>query len=224
MTSNMIETNALLAGTPEFATATPVFDQVVPAGAPFHHVVRSGQYVRILDLEGNQAADTLFYGVDDPVERFSGPDTIREQGNLFLSTGTKLISNEGNVMLTIVRDLTGRHDTVGGACSAESNTVRYGHHVIYQHACRDNFLNIMTALNLSKRDIVSNINFFMHVPIEPDGRLAIVDGVSAPGKYVDLRAEMDVIIAISNCPQVNNPCNAFNPTPIQVSIWDPPAA
>lgn len=220
----MTTMNELLDGTAEFSDATPVFDYVIPKNAPFHRVLHKGQYVRILDLEGNQAVDTLFYRADDPVERFSGPDTIREQGNLFLSTGTRLLSNEGNLMLTIVRDLTGRHDTVGGACSAESNTVRYGHQVFYQHACRDNFLDIMTELNLSKRDIVSNINFFMHVPIEPNGKLAIVDGVSAPGKYIDLRAEMDVIIAISNCPQVNNPCNAFNPTPIRVTVWDPPAA
>ncbi len=220
----MANENQLLSGIAEFAHQTPVFDYVVPKNAPFHRVLRKGQFVRILDLEGNQAVDTLFYNAADPVERFSGPDTIREQGKLFLTTGTKLLSNEGNVMLTIVRDLTGRHDTVGGACSAESNTVRYGHHVYYQHACRDNFLMIMTELNLGKRDIVSNINFFMHVPIEPNGRLAIVDGVSAPGKYVDLQAEMDVLLAISNCPQMNNPCNAFNPTPIQVTIWDPPAA
>ena len=220
----MTTTDNLLDGVPEFTAGTPVFDFTIPKNAPFHRIVRKGQFIRILDLEGNQAVDTLFYNAHDPAERFSGPDTIREQGNLFLTTGTRLLSNEGNVMATIVRDLTGRHDTVGGACSAESNTVRYGHHVYYQHACRDNFLTIMTDLNLSKRDIVSNINFFMHVPIEPDGRLAIVDGVSAPGKYIDLRAEMDVILAISNCPQVNNPCNAFNPTPIQVIIWDGHAA
>lgn len=207
---------------PELAPESASFDQVVPARQPFHHEVKRGQYLRILDLGGNQAVDTIFYSAVDPAERYSAQDTVREQGNIFLSTGTVLYSNEGNPLMTIVADNCGRHDTLGGACSAESNSVRYGHHTKYQHACRDNFLTIMTARNLSKRDIVSNINFFMNVPVNEDGRLAIVDGISAPGYSVDLRAEMDVIVAISNCPQVNNPCNAFNPTPIRILVWEAP--
>ncbi|HEY5956013.1 MAG TPA: urea amidolyase associated protein UAAP2, partial [Polyangiaceae bacterium] len=173
------------------------------------------------DLEGNQAVDTLFYATRDPSERYSATDTIREQGNIYLSAGTKLLSTEGNVMLTIVADTCGRHDTLGGACAAESNQVRYALDKKHMHNCRDNFLlEIQQHLpRLSKRDLTANINFFMNVPVTPQGRLTFEDGISAPGRYVEMRAEMDITILISNCPQLNNPCNAYNPTPVRFISW-----
>jgi len=195
-----------------------VYRHVIPAGDGWMHLIKQGQTLRILDLEGNQAADTLFFNADDLSERYSAQDTIATQRNIFLTTGTKLISNEGNVMMTVTADTCGRHDTVGGACSCESNTLRYGHHTKHQHACVENFLHELGRRGLGKRDMVSNINWFMNVPVEPDGALGIVDGISAPGKYLDLRAEMDTLVVISNCPQVNNPCNGFNPTPVRVII------
>jgi len=123
-------------------------------------------------------------------------------------------------MLSVAADTVGDHDTSAGACSCESNTVRFGHHTRYMHACRENFVLEVTRHGMTKRDIVPNINFFMNVPILEDGELAIVDGGSKPGDYVELTAEMDVLCVISNCPQVNNPCNGFNPTPIRVLIWN----
>ena len=198
------------------------YREVVPAGNYFMKVVKAGETVRILDLEGNQAADTLFYNAADPSERYSAMDTIREQGNVYLSAGTKLLSNEGNIMLEIVADTCGRHDTLGGACATESNTVRYALEKKCMHACRDSWM-LAVAENeqfaMSKRDITHNINFFMNVPVTADGGLTFEDGISAPGKYVELRAAMDVIVLISNCPQLNNPCNGYNPTPIEVLIW-----
>lgn len=198
------------------------YRKVVPAGEYWIHVVRKGETLRILDLEGNQAADTLFYNADDTTERYSACDTIREQGNIYLSTGTVLRSDLCRAMLIITADTVGRHDTLGGACSAESNTVRYSLDKKSMHACRDSFL-LAVAENdhygLSKRDITHNINFFMNVPVTPDGGLQFADGLSAPGKYVEMVAEMNVIALISNCPQLNNPCNAYNPTPIEVLIW-----
>lgn len=195
----------------------------VPAGDYYMEVVKQGQTLRILDLEGNQAADTLFYNANDPAERYSAIDTIREQGNVFLTAGTKILSDQGNVMLEIVADTCGRHDTLGGACATESNTVRYAIEKKCMHACRDSWL-LAVAENeqygMSKRDITHNINFFMNVPITPEGGLTFEDGISAPGKYVELKAEMDVIVLISNCPQLNNPCNAYNPTPVEVIVWD----
>jgi urea carboxylase-associated protein 1 len=198
------------------------YRQVVPAGAYWLHVVAKGETLRILDLEGNQAADTLFYNADDPAERYSACDTIREQGNLYLSTGSVLRSDLCRPMLTITADTVGRHDTIGGACATESNSVRYALEKKTMHACRDSFL-LAVAENpqygLGKRDIGHNINFFMNVPVTADGGLTFADGVSAPGKYVEMVAEMNVIALISNCPQLNNPCNAYNPTPIEVLIW-----
>ena len=197
-------------------------DQVIPARAPWSGVVRKGQYLRIVDLEGQQAVDTLFYRADNYRERYSAQDTLAAQRSAYIATDTRILSNEGNVMLTVVANTCGDHDTSAGACSCEANTVRFGHHTRYMHACRENLLIELAKHGMTKRDIVSNINFFMNVPILPDGELAIVDGVSKPGDYVELRAEMDVLCVISNCPQVNNPCNGFNPTPVRVLIWDAP--
>ncbi|TQV74243.1 urea carboxylase-associated family protein [Exilibacterium tricleocarpae] len=199
-----------------------IFSQVVPAGDYLLQTVDSGQTCRILDLEGNQAADTLFYCRHDISERYSAMDTIREQGNVYLTAGSVLRSNLGNPMLTISADTCGRHDTLGGACATESNTVRYALDKRCMHACRDSWLLALAAhqeLGLSKRDITHNINFFMNVPITPAGGLMFADGISAPGKYVELTATMDVIVLISNCPQLNNPCNGHNPTPIEFLLW-----
>ncbi|WP_298220312.1 urea amidolyase associated protein UAAP2 [Halothiobacillus sp.] len=205
--------------TPEAAT----FRQVVEAGDYFIKIVQSGQTVRILDLEGNQAADTLFYRADNPTERYSAIDTIREQGNVYLTAGTMLLSTEGNPMLEIVADTCGRHDTLGGACATESNTVRYGLETKCMHACRDSWMLAVAEheeYGLGKRDITHNINFFMNVPVTPQGGLTFEDGISDAGKYVELTEKMDVIVLISNCPQLNNPCNAYNPTPIEILIWN----
>jgi urea carboxylase-associated protein 1 len=199
---------------------------IVEAGDPFVFEVLAGQTIRIVDLEGNQAVDTLFYNAHDYADRYSAQDTIREQANLYLTTGTSLLSTNGNVMLIIVADTCGRHDTLGGACAAESNKVRYDLTKGHMHACRNSFLKGLQLWNhgrvreLDKRDITSNINFFMNVPVTPDGTLTFEDGVSDAGKYVELRAEMDVLMVVSNCPQLNNPCNGYNPTPIEILIWD----
>jgi urea carboxylase-associated protein 1 len=210
----------------QFNPHLAVVDEICAAGDPWVKVVKKDQVFRIVDLEGNQAVDTLFYSASDAMERYSATDTVRRQNKLYLTTGSKLYSNFGNTMLTIVADTCGRHDTVGGACAAESNTVRYALDKYPMHSCRDSFLHalahdpICEGLGMSKRDIPSNINFFMNVPVSEDGGLDFADGVSAPGKYVEMKAEMDVVVLISNCPQLNNPCNAYNPTPIQLLVWD----
>ncbi|WP_409560084.1 urea amidolyase associated protein UAAP2 [Hyphomicrobium sp. MC8b] len=205
-----------------FRDADAIYRRVVPAGDYWMHVVRAGETFRILDLEGNQAADTLFFNADNPGERYSASDTIREQGNIYLTAGTVLLSDLCRPMLTITADTVGRHDTLGGACATESNTVRYALEKKSMHACRDSYMLAIAEneqYGLSKRDIGHNINFFMNVPVTPDGGLTFEDGLSAPGKYVEMTAHMNVIVLISNCPQLNNPCNAYNPTPIEVLVW-----
>lgn len=197
---------------------TIVHDEIVPARAPWLHHIKAGQTLRIVDLEGNQAVDFLLYSAADDAERYSAQDTVAAQGNLFLRQGAVLRSNEGRAMATITGTSVDYHDTIGGACSCESNTLRYGHHTKAQHACVENFLEANLTEGRGKRDMVSNINFFMNVPVEPDGSLGIVDGISAPGLTVDLRAEMDIIVVVSNCPQINNPCNAFNPTSVRMIV------
>ena len=193
----------------------------VGAGEPFILDIKAGQTLRLHDLEGNQAVDTLFYSATNPQERYDVQRTLRKQNSVYLTTGSVLHSNLGKPMLTITADTCGRHDTLGGACSQESNTVRYALNTRYMHSCRDNFLRAcLHDGRLNKADISANINFFMNVPVTPEGGLTFEDGISGAGKYVELIAHMDIIVLISNCPQLNNPCNGYNPTSAEVLIWD----
>ena len=195
-------------------------DEVLAARAPWSSVVPAGCTLRITDLGGNQAVDCLLYDAHDPVHRYSAAETIAAQRSTFLVTGSTLLSDEGVPMMVVTGTTCAFHDTIGGACSKESNTLRYGHHTATQHACVDNFLSAGAPHGLGKRDLVPNINWFMNVPVGADGTLGIVDGISAPGLHVDLRAEIDVLVLISNCPQVNNPCNGFDPTPVRLQVFD----
>ncbi len=196
-------------------------DEVVPAGEYWMQVVKKGETVRITDLEGNQAVDTIFINAENNEERYSANTTMRMQRNVYIGLGTEIRSNENRVMLRVSADNCGWHDTLGSACSCESNTARYGHDKRYMHSCRDVFLKgiLDWGRGFDKRDQVCNINFFMNVPVDPEGGSDFADGVSAAGKYVEMVAEMDVIVCISNCPQLNNPCNAYNPTPVRLSVW-----
>ncbi|ORM70808.1 urea amidolyase associated protein UAAP2 [Pantoea rwandensis] len=198
------------------------FQQQVNAGDYWLQRIETGQTLRITDLEGNQAADTLFFNADDTAERYSMSDTLRGQKNVFLTAGSVLRSNLDRPMLTLTADTCGRHDTLGGACSCESNTVRYDLEKRHMHSCRDSWMLAVAAnpaFGLTRRDITHNINFFMNVPVTHEGGLTFADGISAPGKYVEMVAEMNILVLISNCPQLNNPCNGYNPTPILVSVW-----
>ena len=200
--------------------------RTIGAGEYWLETIRTGESLRIVDVEGNQSADTLFFSAADRAERYSATDTMRENGNVYLGLGSRLYSTEGRIMLEITADLVGRHDTLGGACSSESNTVRYGHETRTMHACRDSYMLAIAEhdeLGITKRDITHNVNFFMNVPVTEDGRLTFAQGLSAPGKYVEIQARMDLIVLISNCPQLNNPCNGFNPTPIDVHVWGGPS-
>jgi urea carboxylase-associated protein 1 len=202
-----------------------VLDDDVAPNAPWSAVVRAGQVLTIVDVGGNQSADCLIYAADDPTERYSVPDTLAWQGNAYVGQGTVLRSGLGRPLMTVVGNEIDRQDTIGGACSKESNTLRYGHHTHFQHGCRENFLAEGARHGLGAADLVSNLNWFMNVPVEADGSLGIVDGISAPGRRVAVRADRDVLVIVSNCPQMNNPCNDFNPTPLRMIVVEPePAA
>lgn len=198
---------------------TIVHDEVLPPDRPWGRVIKKGDVLRLVDLEGQQAVDFICYSAANPAERYSATDTIKIQGNIFLSVGTPLYSDMGNKLFTIVGDTCGRHDTIGGCCSAESNFVRYG--VKNTRNCRDNLLAALGKFGLGKKDIVANVNFFMYVPVGADGSMGIADGISKPGSHIDLRAEMDVLAVLSNCPQVHNPATGYNPTPIRITVWTP---
>jgi urea carboxylase-associated protein 1 len=195
----------------------------VPAGDGWLHVVPAGGVLRIVDLCGNQAVDTLFFDACDYANRYSAVDTLREQASCYLGKGSRLLALDGEPLMTIIADTCGRHDTLGGACSQESNAVRYGERTRHMHACRNTFLKKALAWGggLSKRDLSANVNFFMNVPLTPDGGLEFADGISAPGRYVELIADRDTLVLISNCPQLNNPCNGYDPTPVRLIVWPP---
>ncbi len=200
-----------------------VLDEYVEARGPWSAVVAAGDVLTIVDLDGNQAVDCLLYAAADTATRYSAAVTIAAQHSIVLTAGSVLRADSGAPLMTVVGDEVGIHDTIGGACSQESNTLRYGQHTREQHACVENFLIEGSRWGLGKQDLASNINWFMNVPVDPDGALGIVDGLSAPGKRVALRAETDTLVLVSNCPQINNPCNGFNPTPVRMIVTRPEA-
>ncbi|ANC31905.1 urea amidolyase associated protein UAAP2 [Isoptericola dokdonensis] len=197
---------------------TEIYRAIVAPRAPWSRVLRAGEVLTVVDLDGNQAVDFLAYDAHDTSRAYSAQATLQGQDSIFLTTGSVLRDNEYAPLLTVVADDVGRHDTLGGACSKESNMLRYGHHTWGQHACAENFLRELSRHGLGKRDHVPNVNWFMNVPVDPDGALGIVDGISSPGLSVSLRAEKDTLVVVSNCPQVNNPCNGFDPTRAEMVV------
>jgi len=201
-------------------TGTIVEDIVVPARGSWSRRVEKGQHLRLVDLEGRQAVDFLCYNAHDHADRYAAADTMKiNPAGIFLSTGTVLYSVGLAPLFTIVADTCGKHDTIGGCCSAALNKFRYG--VGWQPNCRDNFLRELAKHGMGPKDLVANVNFFMYVPVGEKGEMDMGPGISRAGDYVELRDERDVLAVISNCPQINNPVNDYNPTPIRVTVWRP---
>ncbi len=194
-------------------------DTIVPAGQPWSRRIAKGDVLRLIDLEGQQAVDFLCYNADDPDERYHAPNTIKIPGQIYLGKGSSLLSVRARKMMTIIDDTCGGHDTIFGCCSFALDEVRY--RKTNPRCCQQNFEEELTRHGLGSRDVVPNVNFFMRVPVADDGQVAIVDGISKPGDYVDLRADMDVLAILSNCPEALNPATGTGPTPIQVIVSRP---
>jgi urea carboxylase-associated protein 1 len=192
------------------------YDFVVPARQPWSRVIKRGEVLRLIDLEGQQAVDFLCYNAEDLGDRYNSMNTVKVQGNSYVGKGTVLYSDAGLPLFTVIEDTLGRHDTVYGCCSNPNNYLRY--RVRTTESCYSSFLTELAKHGLDRSAIVSNVNFFMQVPINADGAAGVAADVSPPGSYVDLRAEMDVLAVLSNCPQMHNPCNGYNPTPIRVVV------
>ena len=197
-----------------------VYDVTVYAGEGKMLPLRKGQVLRLIDVEGNQSGDVQIYNAHDTAERYSAPNTITAQRNTMIEVGTVIRSNDDNPMLTVIADTCGEHDTLGSGCSAEGNVVRYTDKTRYMHSCRDTFVRTLEDFGMSKRDQVCNLNFFTKVILDDKGRLEFADGISGPGKYIEMRADMDVLFLLSDCAQLNNPCNEYNPTPIRMVVFD----
>ena len=197
-----------------------VSEEIVPPGRPWAARIKTGDVLRIIDLEGRQGVDFLCYNADAPEERYHAPNTMKAAHRIALAAGDVLYSDVARPLMTLVADTCGHHDTIGGCCSGPSNAMLYG--VRGHTGCRENFLAALEPFGLGRKDIVPNINFFCNVPVRDSYRLGgtvFEPGASKPGDYVDLQAEMNVLAVLSNCPQVNNPCNDGQPTPIKVVVW-----
>ena len=204
----------------ETVSGTVIEDSVIPARGHWSRVIEAGRMLRIIDLEGRQAVDFLCYNAHDFDDRYAAADTMKiNPGGIFLTTGTVLYSVREHPIFTITADTCGYHDTIGGCCSNELNAFRYN--AAPGLNCRDNFLAELADHGMGPRDMAANVNFFMYVPVAENGQMEMGPSISKPGDYVDLRAEMDALAVISNCPQINNPVNDFNPTPVRVIVWQP---
>jgi uncharacterized protein len=189
-------------------------DVVVPPGEPWSDIIRKGEVLRIIDLEGQQAVDFICFNAKDTKETYDVTVTVRLASRPYLRKGDVLYSNVANPMFTIVEDTVGNHDTICGCCSAEINFLRY--RVKDTPSCRANFLRELSKHGLDSRSLVPNINFFMHIPFNANAEFEIKAPLSRPGDRVDLAAEMDCLAVISNCPQILNPANNFKPTPVRM--------
>ena len=195
------------------ADATVLEDTVVGAGLPWSSRIDRGELLVLVDLEGQQAIDFLCYDAHDPQERYHAPNTVKLQGNIYLGPGSVLWSVRARKMMTLVEDTCGVHDTIFGCCSFELDDVRYGRR--NPRACQQNFESELARHGLDATAVVPNVNFFMRVPVQADGSAAIDDGRSKPGDHVTLRAERDVLVVISNCPEALNPATGTGPTPVR---------
>jgi len=195
-------------------------DTVVPACAPWSAELRKGDVLRIVDLEGQQAVDLLCYNLQDRAERYNAANTIKLNNNIYLEKGTSLYSVRARPLMTIVADTCGSHDTLYGCCSVEIDRVRFNKADV-SGGCQQNFEKELARHGMDERDIAANVNFFMYVPVREDGSIAIADGKSKPGDYVDLRADMDALVVVSNCPERDNAAAGYEPTPVRMIITRP---
>ena len=201
---------------PVHMTGEIIYDEIVGAGQPWGRVIRAAEVLTIVDLEGQQAVDFLCFDAANPKDRYCATNTVKVQGNVYVGRGSVLYSDSGAALMTVVEDTVVRHDTVYGCCSNANNFLRYG--VRTTESCYTNFEKIVAEFGLDAAAIVPNINWFMSVPVMADGSAGVAEAALKPGSHVSLRAERDVLAVLSNCPQVHNPCNGYNPTPIRVVV------
>jgi hypothetical protein len=194
----------------------PLYSHIVKAKQPWSGQIKQGQVLTIKDTHGQQAVDFLCYDADNTIDRYSATNTVKVQGNIYVGKDTVLYADSGKALMKVLEDTIGRHDTVYGCCSNQNNMLRYN--VETSESCYDNFSRELAKYNMGLESIFPNINWFMSVPVLADGSAGVSNVDLKPGSYVKLRAECNVLAVLSNCPQMHNPCNGFNPTPIEVSV------
>lgn len=204
-------------GDPTVAT-----DRIIAPKAYLGLELRRDQVLRIEDVEGKQVPDLVCFNLADPTERLSNNNSMQIQRRWRFSTGDILYSDEGNPMLRIVADTVGIHHPSGGCCNEAMNFRRYGERGTPN--CLDNLARAAAPFGVTKKEIPGAFCPFMNVVRHPDGAYEIVEPTSGPGDHIEFRAEMDLFVAISNCPQERNPCNGFKATALRVIVFDAPVA
>jgi urea carboxylase-associated protein 2 len=201
-----------------------ILEEALRGGQMWSRVLRHGQSLRLTDLEGGACVAALFYNADRPLERYNMPDTLKCQRIARLTTGAALYSDMGHVLVSIIADSCGWHDTITGISNAQLTAKKYGagtyqklRNDFYRNS-RDNFLTELAKYEMGKRDIVPNVNFFVKVAVDDGGNLRYVPGHSKAGDRVELRAGLDTLVVLSNTPHPLDPSTIYAPKPVLLTI------
>jgi uncharacterized protein len=213
--------NSTLLPQPEIDSSLVLLDEKLPGGGYWHGIIKRGNTLRITDLAGSHGVALVCYNADNPIERLNVADTAKIQFNAFLKQGMVMYSDMGRILCSITSDTSGCHDLICGCSNAASNTAKYGDGDF--NNSRNNFLKALGKRGLSRKDLMPNVNLFSRVAVLPDGDLQYDRSCEKAGSYIDLRAEMNVLAIVSNCPHVLHPSTEYKPQPIQLTIWKSPA-
>jgi len=201
-----------------------VHEEALRGGQSFSRVLRRGQVLRLVDVQGGASVAGLFYNADAPLERYNMPDTLKAQHVARLTQGYVLYSDMGRILLSVVEDTCGWHDTITGHADASINEKKFGKGTYqklrndFHRNTHDNFLIELGKHGLGKKDIVPNVSLFTKVGVDASGKLSYDPGNSGPGKVVALRAEMNVLVILSNTPHPLDPSPRYAPKPVALTI------
>lgn len=207
------------------SNSPPLLEEGLRGGQMWSRVVRRGQRLKITDIEGGAAVAALFYNASDTGERYNMPDTLKAQHVARLTQGVVLYSDMGRVLCSVVDDTCGWHDTITGHATSRHSRAKYGEgsyqelRNAFHRNTRDNFLTELGKYGLGKRDIVPNVNFFVKVRAEENGKLEFIADNSRPGSSVTLRAELDTLVVLSNTPHPLDPSPTYAPKPVSLQLF-----
>jgi urea carboxylase-associated protein 2 len=201
--------------------ATVVWDETIGPGGAAARALERGTRVRLTDLRGDACANVLAYCAPRPIERLNVADTVKVQWQAYLGEGSLLLSDMGRVLMSIRADSCGGHDALCGASNSVRNAAKYGSGRVHEKFpnARDGFAMALAKFGLDRRDVVPNVNFFKHVRVDDDGTLHFDGAMSSPGAFVELLAELPVILAVANTPHVLDPRSEYSVTELRITAW-----
>lgn len=195
-----------------------IIDEVFPGKSHTAFPMKTGQILRIEDVEGKQVADLICFNLHDLTDKLNNENVMLLNYTYNPTKSHVLYSNNCNKMFTIIEDTVGRNYPGGAMCSEELNFLRYG--VRGTINCRDNLAAAVLPWGIAKHELPGAFAPFMKVIHHPDGRAEIAEPPSKSGDYIALRAEMDLLVAVSVCPQELNPVNGWKSTPLRIAVYE----